>query len=142
MAEQFTIRPLTADDMFPMCTIISKLGAKELGRCFENPAVMAAISGEGAFDIEDIGVAVMADIAATVLSHMEECKYDLYRFLSSLTGISTTDLAAMRLARFAALMVTLFRKEDFRDFFTEVSELLRQETSNSTTSYTSDTQTL
>lgn len=142
MAEQFTIRPLTADDLFPMATIISKLGAKELGRCFENPAVMEAISGEAEFDIESVGVSVIADIAANVLSHAEACKMEIYRFLSSITGKSVTEIAGLRLPVFAALLLKLFRKEGFMDFFQEVSELLKQETSDSSTSSTSDTQTL
>lgn len=131
MAETFEFRALTADDFFPMCTIISKLGAKEIGRCFENPAVMEAINGEGKFDIESIGIAVMADMAAAVLSNMEGCKHDLYRLLASLSGMSIADIATMRLARFAAMVITLFKKEDFRDFFTEVSMLLKQGTSDS-----------
>ena len=133
MAETFEFRQLTADDFFPMCTIISKLGAKEIGRCFENPAVMAAINGEGKFDIESVGITVMADIAASVLSHMEECKLDLYRFIASLSGMPVADIASMRLARFAAMVITLFKREDFRDFFTEVSMLLKQGTSDSLT---------
>lgn len=142
MAETYEIRPLMADDLFPMCTIIAKLGAKELGRCFENPVVMEALSGAGKFDIETVGVSVMADIAATVLSHVEECKYDICRLLSSITGKSVTELTAMSPASFAVLLIKFFRKEEFRDFFMEVSELLKQETSVSSTSSINDTRTL
>ena len=34
----YTLRTLTADDMFPMFQIISKIGIKEFKNCFDNPS--------------------------------------------------------------------------------------------------------
>lgn len=142
MIEKIELRQLTADDMFPMCTIISKIGAQDFKRCIETPGVMEAIMGEGTLNIDKVGIAVMADLGVAVLAHLEECKADIYRFLSSLSGMSQTELAKMKMGQFAGMVIGLFRKEEFRDFFTDVSELFRQGTSDSSTSSISDTQTL
>lgn len=142
MAEKFEFRALTADDIFPMCKIISTVGGREFKRCLETPGVMEAIKGESTIDLDKVGVAVMADLGVSVLAHLGDCKEDIYRFLSSLSGIPVADFPGMRMGKFACMVISLFRKEDFRDFFTEVSELFKQETSDSSTSSTSDTQTL
>lgn len=142
MAEKYAFRPLTADDLFPMCTIISKIGAQDFKKCLETPGVMEAVMGEGEVNLDKVGVAVMADFGVAVLSHMEECRNDIYRFLSSLSGIPIAEFPGMKPGRFACMVISIFRKDDFKDFFQEVSELFRQETSDSSTSSISDTQTL
>lgn len=142
MAEKALFRPPLADDLFTMCKIISKIGAQEFKRCIESPGVMEAIKGEGSVDLEKVGVTVMADLGVSVLSHLEDCKQDIYRFLSSLSGIPVTEFPTMRMAQFAGMVIQLFRNEEFRDFFTEVSESFRQETSGSSIYCTSDMQTL
>lgn len=141
MAEQMELRQLTADDLFPMCTIISKIGAQDFKKCIESPGVMEAIKGEGELDIDKVGVAVMADLGVAVMAHLEDCRDDIYRFLSSLSGKPVSELSKMRMGQFVNMVIKLFRKEDFRDFFMEVSESFRQETSDSLTCCTSDTQT-
>ena len=138
----YVLRPLTADDIFPMCTIIAKIGAQDFKKCLETPGVMEAITGQGEVNIDKVGMAVMADMGVLVLAHLEECRADIYRFMSSLSGIPVSDFPKMTPGKFACMVIKFFRKEDFRDFFTEVSELFKQETSNSTTSFIGDTQTL
>lgn len=142
MTETFTLRQLTADDLFPMCTIISKIGAQDFKKCIETPGVMEAIQGEGGLDIEKVGVAVMADLGVAVMAHLESCRDDIYRFLSSLSGKTAQELAKMRMGQLVGMVIQLFRKEEFRDFFMEVSESFRQETSGSSTCCTNDTQAL
>lgn len=140
MAEKFELRPLTVKDMYPMCKIITKLGAREILKCFDSPAVQKAFEGEGRFDLESVGISVMGEMAVTVMEHLELVGDDLCKFLSSVSGIEVN--GETRLPKFAGLVISLFKHEDFKDFFSEVSELLRQETSDSSTSYISDTQTL
>ena len=63
-AKAYVLRDLTADDVFPMFSIISKIGIKEFKNCFESDdlKVLAskATSGKEASeaDIAAIGVAV------------------------------------------------------------------------------------
>lgn len=140
MAEKITLRPLTTKDLYPMCKIITKLGAREILKCFDSPAVQKAFEGDGKFNIESVGISVMGEMAITVMEHLELVRDDLYKFLSSVSGVEIND--ETRLPKFAAMVISLFKHEDFKDFFSEVSELLRQETSDSSTSSTSDTQTL
>lgn len=127
---EYTLRPLIADDLYPMCAILSKMGAEGFKNCLETPAVKEALSG-GEWNVESVGVAVMADMAVTVLRHLPDCREDINRFLASLTGRKPEEIANMRLAPFARMVTELFQKEDFRDFFVAASELFRRENSAS-----------
>lgn len=127
---EHTLRPLIADDLYPMCAILSKIGAADLKNCLETPAVKAALSGDD-YNVESVGMAVMADMAVSVLSHLPDCRDDINRFLASLSGMTPDDVANMRLAAFTKMVVELFQKEDFRDFFAAASEWFKREKSAS-----------
>lgn len=120
----YTIRPLTADDIFPMCKIISTLGADAIQTCMESPTVKRALEGDDV-GAESVGVAVVAQAAVVILGHLNDCRDDLYGFLSSLTGLDAADIGAMAPAKLMKMVATIIHREDFRDFFAEACALFK-----------------
>lgn len=122
--EKYTLRKLCADDMFIMFRIISKIGIKDLRKCMAAADVKAAISGK---DVNSVGIAVAFEIAAVLMEHLPDCKKEIYSFLESLSGMKEKELAALDMATFVQMIVDVIRKEEFKDFFTAVSKLFKQE---------------
>lgn len=114
------LRALTADDIFPVATIINKIGFKEFKDCFGSPDVMAAISSQNA---EAIGYAIVFDIIGIILSNLPACKTELYAFVSSVAGIE--DVASMGMVEFADLLAKIIGKEEFKGFIKVVSKFLK-----------------
>lgn len=128
-AKVYELRSLTADDMFPMFQIISKIGIRDFKTCFENPAVMdaisAATSGGGEKELAAVGMTVAFDIAGLVIARLPDCKNDIYLLLSQLSGMSRDEIAKLPMTTFMEMIVDVIRKPEFTDFFQGVSKLFR-----------------
>ena len=126
----FELRQLTADDIFPMFQIISKIGVREFKSCFESDAVRSAIEDMASSDkdqskLNAIGLSVAVDIAGVVLSNIHKCKDDIYQLLAQLSGMPKKDIAALPMKTFIEMIMALVKKDEFKDFFQDVSKLFK-----------------
>jgi hypothetical protein len=130
-AKVYELRELTADDMFPMFQIISKIGIKEFKSCFESESVRKLVaevsSGESGGDElkAAVGVTVVLDIASVILSNIGNCKDDIYQLLSQLSGIKTKDIAKLPMSVFMGMIIDVIKKKEFSDFFQDAVKLFR-----------------
>ena len=126
-AKAFELRDLTADDMFPMFQIISKIGIKEFKSCFESDAIKGAIAnvaeGEDKSNLAAIGMMVGLDIAGILMANIGKAKEDIYCLLSSLSGMSHNEIAKLPMGVFVEMIVAVVKKEEFKDFFQAVTKL-------------------
>lgn len=128
-AKAYELRNLTAEDIFPMFRIISKIGVKEFKSCFESDEVMKAIatSGEdGSANITTaVGLTVMMEVVNLLVDHLPDCKNDIYQFLANLSGMQKDEIAALPMMTFIEMIVDVIKKEEFKDFFRVVSKLFK-----------------
>ena len=136
----YTIRPLTGDDIFPMCGIISRLGEDAISKCLDSPMVRMAMAGEEV-DESTVGVAVMAKAAVVILGRLKECREELYAFLASLTGLAPEEIGSMPPAQLVRMVSEVVHREDFRDFFSAAWTLCFPALSGSLTSSSAGTPT-
>lgn len=128
----YTLRNLTADDMFPMFKIISGIGLKEFKAVFEEEDVkkVFASAKNGAAKKENpdfgaIGITVAMNLADVVFSNLPRCKDSIYQFLSGLSGMNAADIAAMPMADFMTMVVDVLKQEEFKDFFQAAARLFK-----------------
>ncbi len=130
MEKTYTLRTLTAGDIFPMLRILSKVGMKEISQCFENEEVRKAIDnaskGGSEADATGVGMAVVTDMAGLLLEHLPDCKDDIFKFLASVSGLTVSDIDAMSMADFAEMIFAVVYKEEFGDFFTAVAKSFKR----------------
>lgn len=131
MAKAYTLRQLTAEDVFPMFKIISKIGIREFKACFESQGVKAAIaqaasekeSGNDAMNA--IGLTVAFDIGGLLIDNLPKCKDDLFQLLAQLSGMTKQEIGALPLPTFAEMIIDVVKKDEFKDFFQVVSKLFK-----------------
>ena len=126
----YELRNLTADDVFPMLQVISKIGVREFKSCFESPEVKKAIErmASGKKDqgeVAAIGMTVAFDLAGVIISNLASCKNDIYLLLSQLSGMTTKEIASLPMVTFMGMIVDVIKKEEFKDFFQLVAGLLK-----------------
>ena len=129
-AKAYELRKLTADDVFPMFQIISKIGFKEFKHCFDSPEVKAVIEKAAAdessqADLTSVGMTVALDLASVVVSNLGSCKNDIYLLLSQLSGMTTKDIAALPMVTFFEMVIDVIKKEEFKDFFQVATKLFK-----------------
>jgi hypothetical protein len=113
-----------------MFQIISKIGVREFKSCFESDAVRSAIEDMASSDedqgkLNAIGLSVAVDIAGVVLSNIHKCKDDIYQLLAQLSGMPKKDIAALPMKTFIEMIMALVKKDEFKDFFQDVSKLFK-----------------
>ena len=121
----YTLRTLTADDMFPMFQIISKIGIKEFKHSFDNPEIIKAFRAEGGTNIESLGVEIAFDMAGVLMGNLPVAKDSIYTFLASVAGMTKQDIAALPMDVFFEMIIDVIKKDEFRDFFKAVKKLLK-----------------
>jgi len=121
--KEYTLRSLKASDVFMMTKIINKIGIKEVKDCFNSPDVKKAITGAETEDTTAVGMQVMIEIAALIVSHLPDCEMEIYQFLASLTEKNPGEIRELPMATFFDMIMDVFRKEEFSDFFQRVAGL-------------------
>lgn len=124
--KKYELRNLEAKDIAPVASILSKIGIREVKSCF-SPDDMKAIAGsECSMEaIGAVGVSVALEIADVILRNYERCQYDIFRFLSSLSGIDVEQIESMPPYIFAEMVIDVIMKEEFKDFMKVVSKLFK-----------------
>lgn len=126
----YELRNLTADDVFPMLQIVSKIGIREFKSCFESPEVKKAIASmangkKDQGDVAAIGMTVAFDLAGVIISNLASCKNDIYLLLSQLSGMTKDEIAKLPMMTFMGMIVDVIKKDEFKDFFQLVVGLLK-----------------
>ncbi len=126
----YTLRGLTAEDVFPMLKIISGIGLKEFKSCFDSAELRDAIKNMSqgkkkgkTVDTTAVGLMVAADIASIIFANLPKCKDDIYQLLSGLSGMEKEEIAELPMNVFLAMIVDVIKKEEFKDFFQDVAGL-------------------
>ena len=141
----YQLRELCAEDMFPMLTIIRKIGIKEFKACFseetiekiveifmngakaKNDAKMADSEVEKSQDntLVIAGISLLPsvlDLADVLLINIPKCEHDFYKFLANISNLKVDEIKKLKPADFMGMIIDVIQKEEFKDFFKVVSE--------------------
>lgn len=121
---KFELRTLNASDIFPMSTILSKIGLNEFKHCFE-PSEIKKLMGGAKGNEAVVGMGIMFEVANIILTNLHKCETDVYRFLASVANVDVDEIKNLPLADFAELIIDLVQKPEFKDFFSVVSRLFK-----------------
>lgn len=124
MAE-YNLRALNVKDLTAITLILNRIGFAEL-----KPLIAATIKEvNAAGNKEDIhmkvGFSIGLDVGNIVLANYEKCADVLIEWLGDVAGMEKQAIEELSLADFAELLFAVFRKDDFKDFFTVVSSLFK-----------------
>lgn len=123
----YELRKMTSADIFPMCTIIKKIGIDEVKKIINSPELMSLVSNSKGKDDRTtaIGMSFMLDIASLIVGNIPKIEADLYKFLASMAKTTEKELREISLADFLELVIAVMKHEDFKDFFKVASQLLK-----------------
>lgn len=124
---EYNFRQLNSTDIFPVCTILSKIGIREFKDCFDGSNV-AAFFKDGKLDDNGkmaLGASVTFDVIGVVLGNMEKCKNEIFRFLASVSDKTEKQLREMSPADFLNMLVDFSKKKELADFIKVVSKFFK-----------------
>ncbi len=127
----YTFRTLSAEDVFPMATLISKIGINKFAACLSSESVLSAIKSLTSDEQQsDSGAMIAAgsvilEVVNVVFSNLEKCRADIYRMLESTSNLSAEEISKLPMPVFFEMIIDFVKKEEFKDFFRVVSKLLK-----------------
>lgn len=117
---EFTLRPLETKDIFSLVKIISKFGINEIKTCIKARSFVGMAGKE---NYRSAGIAVAFDIFEIAAQKLPECEKEICAFLGSLSGKTAEEIGKQPPVITMRMIKAVVEKDDFADFFTEVSEL-------------------
>ena len=124
----YPLRKLSSKDVFVFTTILKQIGYAELKECFNSTEIKKLIEKlpeASAGAIDEIGLSIMMDISAVVISNLASAEESIYQLLSNLSGKTTAEIADLDAEVFMAMLVDVFKQDGFRNFFKVVSKLFK-----------------
>lgn len=126
----YTFRKLSAEDVFPMFNIISKIGIKEFKSFFEGDEyknIVSTFKGETSNEeaVTSLGVSIIIELANILMCNLPKCRDDIFLLLSNTSNLTIEEIKALGMADFAEMVIDFVKKEEFGDFFKVVSKLFK-----------------
>lgn len=133
----YHFRKLDAGDIWPMVSILSKMGIREIGQLASVQQILfptaaqqdgtgstgsavpaGSISGKS-------GVDAMFDIIGLVLEKLPDCRNDIYALLARVTGMKESEIDSLDFGVFVEMIIDFYRKDELQNFMKAVSKLLK-----------------
>lgn len=118
-----TFRQLNSEDLFPLTTIIVKLGLGEFKNIFSDPSALSVFEKDGKGNTAK-AVSLSLDIVGVVLTNLPKAEKEIYSFMASVSGQSEEQLRKMRASEFIEAIADFIHSEDTKDFGKALGKLL------------------
>ena len=123
------LRRLQATDLFSMVKILNGIGLKNFKDVIDTDKIkemMKSINDDNAEQVvSDIGMNVVMSVLSVILENLPSVETDLYNFVGSVANMKAKDVAKMDIGDFMDLLISIAKKEEFKDFFKRASKLIK-----------------
>ena len=123
------LRKLQASDIFSMVRIINGIGFKAIKDSInvdEINEIRKGMTDENSDVIASkVGTNVIMSILGTLIENLPKIENDVYEFAGNVAGMKAKDVAKMDAGDFIELLISIFTKDEFKDFFSRASKLIK-----------------
>ena len=123
------LRRLQATDLFSMVKILNGIGLKNFKDVIDTDKIKEmrkSINDDNAEQVvSDIGMNVVMSVLSVILENLPSVETDLYNFIGSIANMKAKDVAKMDIGDFMDLLISIAKKEEFKDFFKRASKLIK-----------------
>ena len=123
------LRNLQACDIFTMVKLLNGIGLTKIKSAIDFEKIKEArksMTDENANNIaSQVGTDVILSVASVLFENLPEIESDLYKFVGSIAGIKPAEVAKLDFNVFINLIIDIFKKEEFADFFNRASKLIK-----------------
>ena len=123
------LRRLQATDLFSMVKILNGIGLKNFKDVIDTDKIKEmrkSINDDNAEQVvSDIGMNVVMSVLSVILENLPSVETDLYNFVGSVANMKAKDVAKMDIGDFMDLLISIEKKEEFKDFFKRASKLIK-----------------
>lgn len=123
------LRELKATDLFSMVKILNGIGLKEIKDAIDINEIKNArknMNDDNQSDIlTEVGTNVLMSVLGVVLNNIPKVEKELYNFVGAIANLKQSQVANLGIVDFMDLLIAIFKKEEFKDFFNRASKLIQ-----------------
>ena len=123
------LRKLQATDLFSMVKILNGVGLKNFKDAIDINKIKEmrkSMTDENADQIiSEVGIDVIMSVLSIVLENLPSVEIDLNNFVGSVANMKAKDVAKMDIGDYMDLLISIAKKEEFKDFFKRASKLIK-----------------
>ena len=126
---EYEMRKLQATDIFSVVKILNGIGLKNVKEAinFEEINKLRKCMTEDNANVitSQVGMDVVMSLATVIIENLPKIENDLYNFIGSVINVKAKDVAKMDMGDFMDVLISIIRKEEFKDFFNRASKLIK-----------------
>ena len=126
---EFELRRLQASDLFAMVKLLNVIGFKELKNVINLDEIKEArknITDENKETLyAEMGTKIITSLVPFVFVKLSIAENEIYTFVGGIANMKAKDVAKMDAIDFIDLLMEIFKKEEFKDFFKRASKLIK-----------------
>ena len=126
---EYNMRNLQATDIFSVVKILNGIGLKNIKEAINLDEINNLRKGmtEDNADVitSQVGINVVMSIATIILENLPNVESDLYNFIGSVIDMKAKDVAKMDMGEFMDVLIAIIQKDEFKDFFSRASKLIK-----------------
>ena len=120
---------LQASDLFGMVRILNGIGLSKIKSAVDFDKIKEArksMTDENADDIaSQVGTDIVLSIVGLMFENLPDVESDVYKFIGGVANMKPADVAKLDINVFMDLILDIFKKEEFTDFFKRASKLIK-----------------
>ena len=126
---KFELRKLQATDLFSMVRIINKVGIDNIKNAInfdEINKTKEQLTGENSDKLmSELGVNVLMSVLSVLFERLPLVESELYHFVGGIANMKDKEVAKLEINDFMALLIAIFKKDEFKDFFKQALQLIK-----------------
>ena len=123
------LRNLQASDLFGMVRILKGIGLSKIKSAIDFDKIKEArktMTEENSAEITtQVGTEVILSIIEVIIENLPEVETEIYKFVGGVANMKPADVAKLDASDFVDLVLDIFKKEEFTDFFKRASKLIK-----------------
>lgn len=125
----YEIKTFKTKDIFSAVKLIKAFGIDEVKDITNNIELAQITDKKGNINVDKLGYQLAMPIIELVVNHLGDCEKEIYQFLENTSNLTKEQIKDMKATEFIKFMQDYinFQKDDFSDFFSQVSQSLKSE---------------
>ena len=123
------LRNLQASDLFGMVRILKGIGLSRIKSAIDFDKIKEArknMTEENSAEITtQVGTEVILSVIEVIIENLPEVETEIYKFVGGVANMKPADVAKLDASDFVGLLLDIFKKEEFTDFFKRASKLIK-----------------
>lgn len=123
------LRNLQASDLFGMVRLLKGIGLSRIKSAIDFDKIKEArknMTEENSAEITtQVGTEVILSVIEVIIENLPEVETEIYKFVGGVANMKPADVSKLDASDFVDLLLDIFKKEEFTDFFKRASKLIK-----------------